>query len=110
MKEMLIGLLLSPEVWGAALLSIGLLVYRFVKGNTKQKIRGALAVAKQVFVAVEQIIPDDTENKTAKKIDAALEMFIKIYNDTFGKNPDAGLISLAQIIWKDLAAEKKLLK
>lgn len=110
MKEMLIGLLLSPELWGAALLTGGLLVYRFVKGDTKQKIRGVIAIAKQVFVAVEELIPDDTQNKTAKKIDAALEMFIKLYNETFGKDPNASLIDLAKIIWKDLAAEKKLLK
>lgn len=110
MKAMLMGILLSPELWGAIVLAVGFLVYNFTKGASKQKVRGVIAIAKQVFVAVEKMIPDDTSNKTAAKIDAALEMFIKIYGDTFGKDPNMTLIQLAEIIWKDLAAENKILK
>jgi len=110
MKEMLMGLIMSPSVWGALILVIGYLAQLFLKGNSKQKVRGVMAIAKQVFVAIENLIPDDTDNKTAKKCDQAAEMFIKIYGDTFGKDPSMGMLELAQIVWKDLAAEHKILK
>ena len=61
-----------------------------------------------VFLFVEKMIPDDVENKTAKKTDLALKEFISAWNAAKGKSPDDQLKEWARGRFASLAYDQKI--
>jgi len=98
-KEIVVGLLSSPAVWGVILTTLFVFI-GYIVHKTKTKKDDAIWHAIQgmlinAFNIAEKAIPD-TSKGTFGKIDVALKTFTEEYSKRNGKAPDEGLINFAK--------------
>jgi hypothetical protein len=109
MRQFIVDFFVSYGLQALVAVVGGALLY-FASKAKSEKVRTIREIANKVFLLVEKTIPDDTKNKTAKKIDRALKLFNAMYAETFNDEPPEDIVKFVQKIWEVTAAQNKLLK
>jgi len=113
--EFVLGLLssmLGNPVVQAALIGVLIVLAGMIVKKTKNKkddmifdiVRGAIFNS---FNMAEKAIPDDSENKTIRKIDEALKAFNTKIVDALGRNASKPELEQAKALWSEMAFELK---
>ncbi len=110
-KQLLKEVLSNPTLW--AFLIGGLFVFAgwAVKRTATKKDDEVYAIVKglmfHAFNIAEKMIPDNSDNKTAHKINRALLTFNKNVSETLNRNATKSEIDQAKALWSELAFELK---
>jgi hypothetical protein len=99
MKDLLAALLANPEFMNAIITALaGVATWAVAKLFTAKpewkKYEGLLITAVK---AAEKIIPDDAENKSLARADAALRVFNERYAVAYGKFPSDAIVTVARL-------------
>jgi hypothetical protein len=99
MKDLIAALLANPEFMNAIITALaGVATWAVAKLFTAKpawkKYEGLLITAVK---AAEKIIPDDAENKSLARADAALRVFNERYAVAYGKFPSDAIVTVARL-------------
>lgn len=111
LKELIGSVLMNPAVQaiivGFIFTAIGWGVKRVKDEKYDAWWRSIQGAAVTAFNFAEKVIPDDTDNKSLKKIDEALKYFNENVAEKFGRNATKNEFEIAKDLWAEMSYEIK---